>query len=184
MTEMPTESTDAELIEATFAGREEAFDDLMKRYQRFVYKLAFGFGRNHENALDLSQNVFLKVYSKLALYRGEASFRTWLAKVVYHEGINWLRANRRHAEGHVEVKESSATESASQDDEVLRQQRTELILSGLTRLNRRYRAAVELRYFHGMKLREIAEVLDCSEGVAKNALFRGVRTLRSQLSGA
>ena len=75
---MAANSTDLDLIEATLAGREEAFDDLMKRYERFVYKLAFGFGRSHENALDLSQTVFLKVYGRLSSFRGEASFRTWL----------------------------------------------------------------------------------------------------------
>jgi RNA polymerase sigma-70 factor (ECF subfamily) len=155
----------------------------MKRYERFVYKLAFGFGRSHDNALDLSQTVFLKVYSKLSLFRGESSFRTWLAKVVYHEGISWHRANRRHAEGRSEVQETSVAQRPVQDDEVLRKERTRLVLGGMTHLNRRYRAAIELRYFHGMNLREIAEVLGCSEGVAKNALFRGVRSLKSQLSG-
>lgn len=181
---MPKDSTDTELIEAVLAGRETAFDELMKRYERFVYKLAYGFGRSHENALDLSQIVFLKIYRKLSLFRGDASFRTWLAKVVYHEGITWQRSNRRHAEGHQEIKETSVTVKAAQDDEVLRAERTEQVLGGLAQLNRRYRAAIELRYFHGMALREIADVLNCSEGVAKNALFRGVRRLRSQLSEA
>ena len=70
-----------------------------QRNPHFVYKLAYGFTRSHDNALDLSQIVFLKVYRRVSLFRGEASFRTWLAKVVYHEGINWQRANRRHAQG-------------------------------------------------------------------------------------
>lgn len=181
---MPEEPTDAELIEATLAGREKAFDELMQRYERFVYKLAYGFGRSHENALDLSQAVFLKVYRKLGLFRGDSSFRTWLAKVVYNEGINWQRASRRHVEGHEEIRDVPERRALPQDEELLRTERTKLVLSSLVKLNRRYRAAIELRYFHGMTLREIAEVLGCSEGVAKNALFRGVRRLRSQLSEA
>lgn len=181
---MEKEPKDAELIEAVLAGREESFDTLMRRYERFVYKLAFGFGRNHENALDLSQAVFLKVYRKLGLYRGESSFKTWLARVVYNEGINWQRATRRHAEGHQVLTETTPSPGLPQDDELLRTQRLELILKGLARLNRRYRVAVELRYFHGMAVREIAKVLDCSEGVAKNAVFRGVRHLKSHLSEA
>lgn len=181
---MPEEPTDAELIEATLTGEEEAFDALMLRYQRFVYKLAYGFGRSHENALDLSQLVFLKVYRKLGLFRADSSFRTWLAKVVYNEGLNWLRANRRHIEGLEALPQGLSSPDPGQDDELLRSERTQMVLQGLTRLNRRYRAAVELRYFHGMAIGEIAQVLNCSEGVAKNALFRGVRTLRSRLSGA
>lgn len=181
---MPEESSDTALIEAVLDGREEAFDLLMERYQRFVYKLAYGFGRSHDNALDLSQAVFLKVYRKLASFRGESSFPTWLAKVVYHEGLNWQRANSRHSEDHEEITEKTAKLAPPQDEELLRAERTKLVLEVLPSLNRRYRAAIELRYFHGMTLRQIAEVLGCSEGVAKNALFRGVRSLRRQLSEA
>lgn len=181
---MPKEPTDAELIEAALAGREEAFDSLMQRYQRFVYKLTYGFARSPENALDLSQAVFLKVYRKLALYRADSSFRTWLAKVVYNEGLNWKRANRRHLEGHEELGETMRSAEPGPDAELLRAERMRLVLAGMGRLNRRYRAAVELRYFHGMAVAEIADVLGCSEGVAKNALFRGVRSLKSQLTGA
>lgn len=181
---MPENASDTELIGAALAGSEESFDRLMERYQRFVYKLAYGFGRNHDNALDLTQTIFLKVYTKLALFRGQSSFRTWLAKVAYHEGVSWQRANRRHAEGHEELVELTDTKRASQDDEVLKNERRQMVLGGLARLNRRYRTAVELRYFHDMGPREIAAVLGCSEGVAKNALFRGVRSLKSQLADA
>lgn len=181
---MTVEPTDADLIEAIQAGRKDAFDALMKRYERFVYKLAYGFGRSHENALDLSQTVFLKVYRKLDLYRGDSSFKTWLAKVVYNEGVTWQRSNRRHVEGRQEMEHAAPSRPAPQDDDLLRTQRRTLVLQGLAGLNRRYRAAIELRYFHGMGLSEIADVLGCSEGVAKNALFRGVRTLRDRLAGA
>ena len=181
---MPEEPSDTELIRASLAGSEDGFEQLMKRYQRFVYKLAYGFGWSHENALDLTQAVFLKVYSKLSLFRGDASFRTWLAKVTYHEGISWQRANRRHAEGHEELGELTDSRLPGQDEEVLKKERTELVLRGLAHLNRRYRTAIELRYFHGMTLREIAAVLGCSEGVAKNALFRGVRNLKGHLAEA
>ncbi|MCP4200959.1 MAG: sigma-70 family RNA polymerase sigma factor [bacterium] len=181
---MAEESTDTELIEATLGGREEAFEMLMKRYERFVYKLAFGFGRSHENALDLSQTIFLKVYRKLSLFQGQSSFRTWLAKVAYHEGLNWRRANRRHLDGREELTQVADSGSTPQDQGVLKEERTRLVLGGLAQLNRRYRTAIELRYFHGMGVREIASVLGCSEGVAKNALFRGIRRLRSQLAQA
>lgn len=181
---MPHDPTDAELIESALAGSEEAFDTLMRRYERFVYKLAYGFGRSHDNALDLSQAVFLKVYRKLSLFRADSSFRTWLAKVVYNEGINWSRSNRRHAEGRTELHDVIASPEPGQDTQVLHRERLRMVLDGLSGLNRRYRAAVELRYFHGMGPREIAEILGCTEGVAKNALFRGLRSLKSQLSGA
>jgi len=182
--DMPEQASDDELIAATLEGQLEAFDQLMERYQGFVYRLAFGFGRSHDNALDVSQAVFLKVFRKLASFGGRSSFRTWLAKVVYHEGLNWQRANRRHAEGHEELVETVDSSGLRQDEQLLVNERFEKILKGLARLNRRYRTAVELRYFHGLPVREIAVVLECSEGVAKNALFRGVRTLRNHLSEA
>ena len=178
---MQAESTDEHLIAAALDGREEAFDELMQRHQRFVYRLAYGFGRSHENALDLSQIIFLKVYRKLALFGGRASFRTWLAKVAYHEGVNWQKAQRRHLEGHEELLEVADRKVRGQDETLLAKERGQVVLGALIHLNRRHRTAVELRYFHDMTLREIASVLGCTEAVAKNAVFRGVRTLRSRL---
>jgi RNA polymerase sigma-70 factor (ECF subfamily) len=181
-----TTPTDQELIEQTLEGRLEAYDQLMSRYQALIYKTAYGFGKSRENALDLSQSIFLKAYRKLGAFGGRSQFKTWLLRLAYNEGVNWLRANRRHREGH-ELLESAhlsldkVSTAPEQEKNHLRTERQRLLLRGLERLNKRYRKALVLRYFHGLSVREVAGVLECTEGTAKNVLFRGVRSLRKEL---
>jgi RNA polymerase sigma-70 factor (ECF subfamily) len=176
-------ASDQELIIRTLDGRLEAYDELMERYQRLVYKLAFGYAKSHEGALDLTQNVFLKVYRKVGSFRGKSQFKTWLIRIVCNEGVSWIRANRRHLEGResLEQLETVFEEGTDQLEQQVQREYRDRLLGGLARLGGRYKTALELRYFHDLSIREVALALDCSEGTAKNTLFRGVRRLREQV---
>ena len=125
-----------------------------------------------------------KAYAKLASFRGRSSFKTWLTRLAYNEGVSWLRANRRHAEGRRPLDDALplAETGEGQEAKLLESEKRKTLLRGLEQLSGRYRTALVLRYFHGLPVREIAAVLGCSEGTAKNALFRGVRRLRSRLA--
>lgn len=87
--------SDSELINKTLSNDLFAFDQLMKRYERLVYKVCYGFGKSKENALDITQNVFLKVYQKLSSFKGNSTFKSWLIKISYNEGVNWVRKNQK-----------------------------------------------------------------------------------------
>ncbi len=185
----PPEPTDADLIEEILDGRLGAYDELMSRYQKLVYKAAYGFGGNHDDALDLCQIVFLKAFRKLSGFAGRSSFKTWLMRVAYNEGVSWLRSNRRHEHGHQPLESTHAelpatASDADQETRQLRKEQEKILLRGLGRINRRYRTALVLRYLHGLSVREVASALECSEGTAKNVLFRGVRSLRKQVASA
>ncbi len=173
--------TDESLVEQTLAGRLDAFDELMTRYERMVFKLAHGFARNRQDALDITQQVFLKAYRSLASFRRDANLRTWLMRIAYNEGVSWVRANGRPADaGALEA----LAEPATQEQQLLARERDARVERELQNLNDRYRLAITLRYRQGMPIEEIAAVMQCSEGTTKSMLFRGVRALREALGAA
>jgi RNA polymerase sigma-70 factor, ECF subfamily len=175
---------DFELVEKTISGDLVAFDNLMKKYEKLVYKVAFGFGKSKENALDISQNVFLKSYQKISSFSGKSSFKTWLVKIAYNEGVNWVRSNQRYLKhSSFETEEEIPTPVVSSADEFLAKEHKSELIKSLYNLNTRYRLAVVLRYFEDQSIKEIAEILECSEGVVKNILFRSLKKLKENLQG-
>ena len=179
------EPTDEQLVAATLAGDLTAFDALMERYERLVFSLVVSFATDSDEALDLTQEIFLKAYRRLATFDGRGSFKGWLARIAIHEGINSAksagRRRARHEAWHV-VRE--APRPAAQDDRLLARERERQVAAALRALAPRHRLAIELRYLKEMSIREVASVLECSEGVARNILFRGLRKLRRQLAEA
>ena len=173
------ERSDPELIEAALAGESRAFDALMQRYERLVFRLAWGFSRQREEALDLTQTIFLKAFRALPGYRSEAGFKTWLLRIAYHEGLNSQRArSRRGEETGFGESELELAIGPAQEGELEARERHGAVRRGLARIHARYRAVILLRYVDEMPIRDIAAVLDCSETLTKNLLFRGVRQLR------
>ncbi len=174
--------SDEMLIKEAQTGSRIAFERLMKRYERLVYKIAWSYTRQHDSALDVSQEIFIKVYRKLDTYRGTGAWLGWLQRVAHREGLTWIRRNRKY-QGHTEMTQSNHPIQASglEKSRVDNEDRHDL-LEQLTKLNTRQQTAVSLRYFERRSIREIASVLECSESVAKNSLFRGLQKLRSHMS--
>ena len=179
------EQADDALIRCALRGEAPAFEQLMRRYERLVFKVAVSFTRERESALDIVQNVFLKAFRGLDRLQAGSNFRAWLMRIATNESINWTRRHGRH-QGHAPV-EAMAEVIAGEDDpaaDYRRQEEQARLLDALEGLRPRYRQALSLRYFQGLQLREIAELLDCSENVVKQLLFRGVRALRDAVHEA
>jgi len=176
------ELSDQVLVRESRSGATVAFERLMARHERGVFHIAFSYTGDRESALDVTQNVFLKVHRKLDLLKEESQFKTWLFRIAVNESINWLRSQKRHL-GHEELMEEALVEPGpAQDDLVERVEKRELLKRGLTYLGPRHRLAVVLRYFDEMSIREIAHCLQCSQGMVKNILFRSLRKMRARLS--
>jgi len=171
-------ASDGELVAAAQRGEGDAFDELMRRYERLVYKVAHGFAPERQAALDLTQAVFLKAFRSLDRFRGEASFKTWLLRIAYHEGINESKRAGRRATEELDDAHPQLAAPPPQEDGLLAAERRGALSRALGALHHRYRAAVVLRYREGLAIRDIATVLDCSETMTKNLLHRGVRQLR------
>jgi RNA polymerase sigma-70 factor (ECF subfamily) len=181
------------LIERAREGDCEAFSQLARKFERRVYSLALFYTRNHGDAEDLSQEVWLKVYRHLQTFRGDSSFYTWLRQITVNTFLNHRRSSLRHvgSEGQtlrlVEI-ESVDYEDAlrlargrDMEDDLHRKMMVERVEDALSELTPQQRLIFILKHNEGMTYEEIALALNCSTGTIKKALFRAVQKLRQHL---
>lgn len=176
------DKSDIDLINETMEGNLQSYDALMIRYQDIVYSIAQSFGKTKENAMDLSQDIFLKVYKKLSTFKEKSTFKTWISKIACNESINWSRKNKKYAQQEdVEIQAYQIQDNINPEDQLLVNENKTLLLRCLFELNTKYRLAVVLRYFENMSIKDIAASMKCSEGVVKNMLFRSIQKMKNSL---
>jgi RNA polymerase sigma-70 factor (ECF subfamily) len=171
------EPTDDELIAGIEAGSDLAFDRLMRRYRRLVYRVAYGFVDDPEAALDVVQETFLKVHTRLGSFRGEGTLKSWIVRIAANEAMNLRRSALKHPTS--ELDESIVARGTGTDPMTGR-----TLTRSLAALGDRQRLAIVLRYYGERSTREIAAALDCSEGTARNVLFRGLAKLRTMMTAS
>ena len=185
------------LIRTAQAGSREAFEELVRRYDQDVLRLALQITRRPEDAHDLYQEAFLKVYRNLDRFRFECSFYTWLYRVVTNVCLDHLR--RRSSRPEDQAPEPADAAGGAAEDFFDRQahpaphsnpERSLLgkelgarISAALERLSPRERLVFEMKHFQGLRLRAIGEMLGTTEETVKNSLFRATRKLRTSLEG-
>ena len=182
MRDQPVQFSDQVLVEEILGGSQLAFGLLMKRYERLVYRIAFHHVRTRDGALDIAQNVFLNVHRKLDSYSGAGPLKAWLIRIAYNESLSWLRRHRNDRMTDELTEVNAPALRPVQEDEVTRMEDQAMIRTELEKLSDRQRLAVSMRYFEDSSLREIAAVLECSEGSVKSILFRSLQKLRNRLT--
>src|SRR5579871_24746 len=177
---------EAELIRAAQKGDECAFEELVRLYDQSVLRLALNLLRSPEDANDVYQETFLRVFKNLHTFRFDCSFHTWLYRIATNLCLDVLRKrkvrkeespNRTTAEGELNLMDSVHEERVQGDPqrELMSREldgRIREVLSGLTP---RERTVFEMRHYHGMRLKAIGEALGASEEAAKNCLFRATQ---------
>jgi len=171
--------SDEALVDEVHSGSTLAFAMLMKRYEKLVYRIAFGHVKNQDCALDITQNVFLKAHQKLGTYAGSGLFKSWLLRIAYNESISWIRRHKDERITEELTPMNAPTLRAVQVDEIARDESRNILLGELKKLSSKQQLTVSLRYFEGFSLREIAAVIDCTEGAVKSILFRSLEKLRN-----
>jgi RNA polymerase sigma-70 factor, ECF subfamily len=179
------------LVRQAQAGDRSAFDSLVRQYDQGVLHLVLRVAGSGDEASDLFQEVFLKVYRSLSHFRFESRFSTWLYRVVTNVCLDHLRRkqSRREVqapsveEGQPEYFQLLPEDRPSLDPErALRSKEIARRLQGaMGRLSPRERMVFELRHYEGLKLKVIGEMCGTSEETAKNCLFRATQKLRTQL---
>ncbi len=180
------------LIRAAQAGDQSAFEQLVRIYDQNVLRLATNLLRSQEDASDVYQEAFLRVYRNLHTFRFDCSFHTWLYRIVTNLCLDHLRKRkvRREdppvittAEGTVNRLDSVAEERADGNPQrrVQSEQLRARIQKLMEDLTPRERMVFEMRHFQGMRLRAIGDVLGTTEEAAKNCLFRATRKMRLAL---
>ncbi len=183
-------STDWDLVQQCISGDELACSRLVTDYQRMVYQLGLHLLGDAQEAMDLSQEVFLRVFRTLAQFRGQSSLRTWIYRIVLNQASNRQRWWRRRFKSyqvaldeHVDVHgELSESRSFAMPDQVLQQNETSArVWRALSDLPFDQRAAIVLREIDGLSYDEIAESLGIAVGTVKSRLARARLNLRGAL---
>lgn len=173
--------SDQELVSEIRSGSAIAFERLMNRHQNLVYRVAYGYTGDRESALDVTQETFLKVHTRLRSFRGTGEVKSWIVRIATNEARNRGRTERRHPT--LALDEASFRDPAPSAEETrVRESRERALERSLATLRPRHRLAVVLRYYGNLSPREIAPLLECSEARARNMLFRSLKKLRSVLT--
>ena len=178
---------DGELVKTAIAGREASFEELVRRYQRPIAAYVYRMVGDYDAALDLTQEVFIKVYNSLARYRSEFKFSTWIYKIAHNAAIDHLR---RYAVREQAVTSGFDTERRdtpvegrrlTPEQESERKERRSEVEMVVEMLPRAYRELIVLRHSHDLSYDEIAEVTGLPLGTVKNRLFRAREAMRDLL---
>jgi RNA polymerase sigma-70 factor (ECF subfamily) len=183
---------DGDLVTQAVAGREDGFEELVRRYQRPIAAYVYRMVGDYEAALDLTQEVFIKVYNSLRRYRPEFKFSTWIYKIAHNAAVDHLRRYGTRGGGggaaraltgefdgeQYDLPVESRRPSPEQESErAERRAEIELVVRSLPAA---YRELVLLRHSHDMSYDEIAEVTNLPLGTVKNRLFRAREVMRQQ----
>jgi len=178
------------LIRRAQRGDTAAFEELVRLYDQNVLRLTLQLVRSEEDARDLYQEAFLKIYRSLERFRFECRFTTWVYRVVMNTCLDYLRRHRSRemlplelSDVGTELVDSLADARPAHDPEqALRSKEiSQKIEAALNTLNPRERLVFELKHYQGLKLRTIGEMFGTTEETVKNCLFRATRKLRARL---
>jgi RNA polymerase sigma-70 factor (ECF subfamily) len=183
---------EAAVIRAVQRGDQDAFEQLVRAYDQSVLRLAMNLLRSPEDARDVYQEAFLRVYRNIQTFRFDCSFHTWLYRIVTNICLDHLRKRKvrreesavvETADGALDRMDSFEQEGPNADPErrMWNRQIGRRIDSALSDLTPRERMVFELRHYQGLRLRAIGEMLGTSEEAAKNCLFRATQKMRAVL---
>jgi RNA polymerase sigma-70 factor (ECF subfamily) len=185
-------ASDTELILQTQRGNMDAFEQLVQRYDKRVLTIAAGYVNSSDDAKDIYQEVFLRVYKGLPKFQYKSEFSTWLFRITTNVCLSHRMRGRRHSHTSLDQSvndgdgQSHALKDTLSDNTTSDQQihNAEIILrveQALKSLSPRQKMVFSLKHYEGYKLREIAEMMKCSEGTIKKYLFEATARLRKQL---
>jgi RNA polymerase sigma-70 factor, ECF subfamily len=177
---MAVEATDAQLVRRVQKGDKGAFDLLVLKYQHKIVNLVMRYVRDPDQALDITQEAFLKAYRALPRFRGDAAFYTWMYRIAVNTAKNYLAAQRRRPmdveldmqdpeqyELHAKLKETDTPEAVTLSHEL---QAT--VERAIAALPEDLRTAIVLRELDGMSYEEIAQTMECPVGTVRSRIFR------------
>jgi len=179
---MSDRQTEAEMIEACKQGDRDAFRDLFEVHKDRVYTIAFHYSGNETMARDVSQQVFLKLFTTISQFREDSHFTTWLYRIVANACTDEHRRRRRFVPFSPEIEVRHMTEQGSQESRFHRREVAESVRGAISELTPKLRLPILLKYVEGLSYDEIAQALEVSIGTVSSRLNRGHKMLAQKLS--
>jgi RNA polymerase sigma-70 factor (ECF subfamily) len=169
------------LISEAQEGNTHAFRIIVERYMKRAYDIAYSVVREHDEAEDVAQEAFVRVYRSLHTFRGNSQFGTWLYRVVMNHALNRIERNQARSRLETSLTGSMAMIAAPGEPPAEQDDRKPQLEQALYRLPTLQRAVVIMRHLNGLSTRQVSEILRCSEGTVKTHLHRGLRKMRTML---
>ncbi|MCA1833798.1 MAG: RNA polymerase sigma factor [Actinomycetota bacterium] len=166
------DASDADLIGRHLAGEGRAFDEIVSRHRNRVYAIAFRICNRHEDALDVTQDVFVTAYRKLSSFRQEAQLTTWLHRLAVNAALDLARKRSRRDHRSLEAAEQLADDAPGPDEYAAASVRAAEVQRALARLSPDHRAVVVLHDLHDLDYAEVAAALGIPVGTVKSRLHR------------
>lgn len=186
---MANEKTDKELVESVKNGNKAAFDLLVIKYQQRIINLVSRFVRNHSDALDVTQEAFIKAYRALPNFRGDSAFYTWLYRIAVNTAKNHLAQQSRRPSGiNADIDEveqfegeTALTENATPERLMQRDQIESTVVNAIEGLPEDLKVAITLREVEGLSYEDIATVMECPIGTVRSRIFRAREAIDKDL---
>jgi RNA polymerase sigma-70 factor (ECF subfamily) len=182
--------TDEELVARSISGDNESFNELILRWERPIYALAYRTIGREEDARDVCQETFLRAFRALPRFRGQAKFSSWLYRIALNLCRDWVRKERRtpvvQAPEDMDLMELAAAAEPSESIEnlVARKDVTRAVERAMALLPEEQRTAIVLKEYHGLTFQEIADLVGCPLSTVKTRLYQGLTVLRRELARA
>lgn len=180
--------TDEELVALSMGGDVESFNQLVVRWERPIYALAYRVIGREEEARDVVQETFLRAFRSIGNFRGQAKFSSWVYRIALNLCRDWMRRERRTplmpAPEGVDVIELAAEQGPveSVEDLVARRDMSRLVAEAMKKLPEEQRTAIILKEYHGMTFQEIADLQGVPLSTVKTRLYQGLNVLRRHLA--
>jgi len=182
-------ASDDELVRASQRGRADCYEELVFRHRDKIYARAFSMLRNEEEALDMSQEAWVKGWQRLKQFKRDASFTTWMTRITINLCLDFLRKRKRQATDSLErieeegggIERRMPVETFNPTEHMEREELRDEIDSAMEKLSHEHRTVLLLHEFEGMEYKEIAKAMHCSVGTVMSRLFYARRRLGSLL---
>jgi RNA polymerase sigma-70 factor, ECF subfamily len=168
---------DIDLVKECLEGNKHSFEELVEKYYKVIYKLAFRIMRNSDDAEEITQIVFIKAYENLSSYNSKFKFFSWLYRITINESLN-LSKKQKYTE---ELREGIKSNENNPDEMYSRIEMGEKIQDALMEVDMLYRLPVVLKHFLNYSYKELSDLLDIPEKTVKSRLFTGRQLLKDIL---
>jgi RNA polymerase sigma-70 factor (ECF subfamily) len=172
--------TDPQLVARAQQGDLQAFEELVKKYQREIYGLAYRLVLDAEEAKDLAQQAFLQAFVHIRSFRQQAQFRTWLFRIAINQCYSYLKNKKKFGDP-VDCEEFVQVEEESPEEDLVAQDRRQRLYAALQRLPAKQRAVITLKLEQGLSYDEISRVLGGTTGAARVNYCQALKTLKKLL---
>ena len=161
-------------------GDQNAFDELCLEFQQKIFSLCCSLCGNYDDALDITQDVLIKIYKGISSFKGDSSLSTWIYRITKNACYDFLRKNKKNPDE--EIPDNFVSQSLTPEEMTIKNENIELVRKCIDKIPAKYKLPLILREYRQLSYSEIADILEISEGTVKSRIFRAREYLLKLIS--